>query len=148
MKIISGFCKVLAILVALAGAGAAAVRLLTTFGYWDDEGYMLVSLAHYVHGGHLYTETFSQYGPFYFYAQGIFFQLLHLPVTHDMGRLLTLVYWLAASVLAAVFIFRTFKSIYLACAAGLCTMLAGLVLTNEPDHPLARLRIEPVAWLV
>ncbi|MGC2525167.1 MAG: hypothetical protein WA417_21410, partial [Stellaceae bacterium] len=125
----------LAILVAVVGALAAATRLLTRFSFWDDEGYVLISLAHYVKEGHLYTQTFSQYGPFYFYAQGLFFQLLHLPVTHDSGRLVTLVYWTASSLLAAVFGYRLSRSVFLACACGLCIMLAGLELTNEPGHP-------------
>src|SRR5271166_7051153 len=71
--------EVLAILVALVGALSGALQVLTRFSFWDDEGYMLLSLAHYVKDGHLYTQTYSQYGPFYFYAQGIFFQMLHLP---------------------------------------------------------------------
>ena len=96
---------------------------------------MLVLLAHYINDGHLYTQTFSQYGPFYFYAQGLFFQLLSLPVTHDMGRLVTLAYWAASSLLAAVFVYRLSESIVLACAAGLCSMLVGSVLANEPGHP-------------
>ena len=125
----------LAILVAVVGALAAATRLLTRFSFWDDEGYVLISLAHYVKEGHLYTQTFSQYGPFYFYAQGLFFQLLHLSVTHDSGRLVTLVYWTASSLLAAVFGYRLSRSVFLACACGLCIMLAGLELTNEPGHP-------------
>jgi hypothetical protein len=134
MKTVAGLWKALAVLVALAGAVAVSVRLVTFFGFWDDEGYMLVTLAHYVKQGHLYTQTFSQYGPFYFYAQGIFFQLLHLPVSHDMGRLATLVYWVVSSVLAAIFVHRAAKSAFLASAAGLCLMLVGLVLTNEPGH--------------
>jgi hypothetical protein len=103
---VSGLWTVVAVLVALTGALAATLRLLTWFADYDDEGYMLVSLAHYVNEGHLYTQTFSQYGPFYFYAQGIFFQLLHLPVNHDAGRLVTLVYWMASSLLATVFVYR------------------------------------------
>jgi hypothetical protein len=134
MKIVSGVWKPLAVLLAVAGALSLAVRLLTWFAVYDDEGYMLVTLAHYVHQGHLYTQTFSQYGPFYFYAQGIFFQLLHLPVTHDMGRLVTLIYWLLSSLLGAVFVYRLAKSIVLASAAGFCIMLVGLVLTSEPGH--------------
>ena len=133
-----GFMKrwtILAILVALAGALCASLRLLTEFERYDDEGYMLVSLAHYIKDGHLYTQTFSQYGPFYFYAQGIFFQLLGLPVTHDMGRLVTLVYWVASSLLAAVFVYRVSKSAVLASAAGLCGMLGLRFVTGESGHP-------------
>jgi hypothetical protein len=134
------FCRstlwaVVAILVAIGGALCATLRLLTWFSDYDDEGYMLVSLAHYLKQGHLYTQTFSQYGPFYFYAQGIFFQLLHLPLTHDMGRLVTLVYWVVSSLLAAVFVYRASKSVFLACAAWLSCMLSSRVLANEPGHP-------------
>ena len=132
---VSGLWTLLAILVALAGALSATVRLLTWFAVYDDEGYMLVSLAHYINEGHLYTQTLWYYGPFYFYAQGIFFQLLRLPVTHDMGRLVTLVYWASSSLLATVFVYRLSKSTFLACAAAVCSMLVGSVLTNEPGHP-------------
>ena len=132
---VSGLWTVLAILVALIGALSATLPLLTSFANYDDEGYMLLSLTHYIKEGHLYTQTFSQYGPFYFYAQGIFFQLLHLPVTHDIGRLVTLFYWVASSLLATVWVYRLSKSTFLACAAGLCSMLSGKALTSEPGHP-------------
>ncbi len=125
----------LAVLLAIAGGLSVARYLLTRFMPWDDEGHMLLSLAHYIKDGQLYTRTFSQFGPAYFYAQGLFFQVLHLPETHDMGRLVTLIYWVASSLLAAVFVYRFSRSIFLACAAGLCCMLAGSVITNEPGHP-------------
>ncbi len=131
----SNLWAALAVLVTVIGALATAVPLLTQFSAYDDEGYMLESLAHYVNVGHLYTLTFSQYGPFYYYAQGIFFQFLHLPVTHDMGRLVTLIYWVAASLLAVVFVYRLSKSLFFACAAGLCCMVAGKVVCSEPGHP-------------
>jgi len=67
-----GLWTALAILISLFGALCVSVRLLTWFALYDDEGYMLISLAHYIHEGKLYTLTFSQYGPFYFYAQGFF----------------------------------------------------------------------------
>lgn len=124
-----------AIIVALAGAAAAALPLLTSFSPWDDEGHMLVSLQHYITEGDLYTLTLSQYGPFYFYAQGVFFQLFHLPLNHNMGRLVTLFYWISGSVLAAVYVGRISKNFFLACAAGLTAMIVGRVLTNEPGHP-------------
>ena len=134
-KNLSDSWTVLAIVVTLIGILCTAVPLLTWFSLYDDEGYMLVSLAHYVNVGRLYTQTFSQYGPFYFYAQGIFFQLLHLPVTHDMGRLVTLIYWATSSLLAAIFVYRLSKSQFLACAAWICCMVAERVVVSEPGHP-------------
>jgi hypothetical protein len=56
------------------------------FCRYDDEGYFLLMVKHYLDGGHLYTEVISQYGPFYTFAQTTFFRLLQLAVTHDAGR--------------------------------------------------------------
>ena len=47
----------LAILVAMVGALSATAPLLTLFASYDDEGYVLVMLAHYIKEGHLYTQT-------------------------------------------------------------------------------------------
>src|ERR1700735_4234749 len=58
----------------------------------DDESYLLLSLKHYFAGEHLYTQVFSQYGPFYFLFQKVTFGLLHLPVTFDAGRLVAYIY--------------------------------------------------------
>src|SRR5690242_6884778 len=93
----------------LAGVFALS-RILASFAAYDDEGYMLLSLRHYLTEGHLYTLTFSQYGPAYFLAQSLFFRLLHFPVNHDGGRVVTLIYWLVSSVVAGVFIARVTKS--------------------------------------
>jgi hypothetical protein len=121
--------------VLVLGVFFAIYRLTTLFRTYDDEGYILLSLAHYIEHGHLYTETFSQYGPFYFYAQGIFFQLLHIPLTHDTGRLVTLIYWLTSALLAAQLIYKLSKSILLGCAAGLGCVIVASVVANEPGHP-------------
>jgi hypothetical protein len=132
---IPGAWTVLAALIAVAGAVAAAAPLLTRFSAWDDEGHMLLMFAHYSDEGQLYTRTFSEYGPFYFYAQSVFFQLLHWPLTHDMGRLVTLIYWVTSSLLGGAFAFRVSASPVLAAAIGLCVMLASRVIVNEPGHP-------------
>ena len=107
----------------------------TVFRAYDDEGYMLISLAHYLSRGHLYTETFSQYGPFYFYAQDACFRLLGLPVTHDAGRFVTLLYWMAAGFLGAWCVHKISNSLLLAAAAGLACIRVGTALANEPGHP-------------
>jgi hypothetical protein len=119
----------------LTGLLFARHALATTFQSYDDEGYLLLSVDHYMKGGPLYTEVFSQYGPFYFYAQGALFRLLRLPVSHDAGRLVTLICWLLSAVLAGYFIYQVTNDIVLASGAFLaCTKLAS-VLANEPGHP-------------
>lgn len=109
--------------------------LATTFRAYDDEGYILLSLDHYLGGGHLYTEVFSQYGPFYFFAERALFRLLQLPVNHDAGRLVTLICWLLSAGLAGYFIYKVSRNMILASAAGLAAMSLASVLANEPGHP-------------
>jgi hypothetical protein len=109
--------------------------LAVTFSNYDDEGYFLVMIKHYLSGGHLYTEVFSQYGPFFTFAQEAMFRLLQLPVTHDAGRQVTLIWWLLTAVLAGYFIYKLSKKIVLASAAGLATMSLASVLGGESGHP-------------
>jgi len=102
---------------------------------YDDEGYMMSSLRSYLHGARLYTDTYTQYGPFFFFAQEFFFRLAHLPVTHDANRMVTLVYWMMAAGFGALFVYRSCRSALLAAAAMAgCTVL-GVVLAGEPGHP-------------
>lgn len=113
----------------------AKYTLATRFQPYDDEGYMLLSLAHYVSEGSLYRHTYSQYGPFYFYAQQACFQLLRLPFTHDAGRFVTLLYWAASALFGGAFVYKISKSALLTSAAIASCILLGSTLANEPGHP-------------
>ena len=93
----------------LAGFCYARHILGIVYRPYDDEGYLLLAIDHYLKGGHLFTEVFSQYGPFYFYAQGALFRLLHLPVNHDTGRLVTLVCWQLSALSGGYFVFKVTK---------------------------------------
>src|SRR5262245_59667758 len=66
--------RITLLLVVAALGGSFALSKLTVFEKYDDEGYLLLSLKHYLNGGHLYTDVFAQYGPFYYFAQWMFFQ--------------------------------------------------------------------------
>jgi hypothetical protein len=118
---------------------------MTVFQKYDDEGYVLLSLKAYLNGGHLYSDTFSNYGPFYYYAQWIFFRVLHFPVSHDGGRLVTLVYWLVSALFAGLFVQRISKSALLGGAAGLGCVTVGAFLANEPGHPQ---QVVLLLWMV
>ena len=102
---------------------------------YDDEGYMMSSLQSYLHGARLYTQTYTQYGPFFFFAQELFFRLAHLQVTHDTNRLVTLVYWMMAACFGSFFVYRLCRSALLACSAMAGCTVIGVVLAGEPGHP-------------
>lgn len=128
----AAFC---AIAVCVLCVWYASHNLRTMFRYYDDEGYMLLQLKYSLGGAQLYTETYTQYGPFYFFAQEFCFRLLNLPVTHDSGRLITLGYWLLSALLMAGAFYRFRRDLLLASSVfAACTALA-VVLRNEPGHP-------------
>jgi hypothetical protein len=126
------------------GIVLVAVLVILRFGRYtlarpslisDDEGYLLLTLKHYFAGEHLYTQVFTQYGPFYFLIQKAIFGLLHLPVTFDAGRLVFLGYWVLASLLGGLFVYRVSKSVTLASATALAVMWLERVMAFEPNHP-------------
>ena len=71
-KTVAGRISLL-IAIAILGVLFALSKLLTVFQEYDDEGYLLLSLKHYMDGGHLYTDTFTNYGPFSYFVQWILF---------------------------------------------------------------------------
>jgi hypothetical protein len=53
---------------------AAGLVIFSAFMFYDDEGYVLLSLRNFAEHGHLYGEVYSQYGPFPYF----FYYLLNL----------------------------------------------------------------------
>ena len=136
--------KTVALMLVRAGVVLAAVFVILRFGRYTlarplvispDEGYLLLTLKHYFAGEHLYSQVFTQYGPFYFLVQKGIFGLLHLPVTYDAGRLVFYGYWVLASLLGGLFVYRVSKNVSLASAAALAVMWLERVMAFEPNHP-------------
>lgn len=120
---------------ALALPVVAYLLVNTTFMMYDDEGYLLISLRNYLAGLRLYDDVFSQYGPWpYVYHQCIA-GLLDTPVTHMLGRGLTVLHWVGCSLVGGILAVRlTGKHAagWMATVAifGLCWQM-----TSEPSHP-------------
>jgi hypothetical protein len=124
-----------AILLVLATAFAGYHQIFSTNAEYDDEGYVMLSLASFLDGKPLYDATFTQYGPSYYLVEGAFFRATGLPISHDVTRLKTLVLWLLASALGAAVIRRAGGSRW-ACIAGFLVTFFHLErLCLEPGHP-------------
>lgn len=122
--------------VTLATVLIAQPRMFSGFASYDDEGYMLVALKGFVNHGDLYDRVFTQYGPFYYEFWGGIFSTFGIEVTHDSGRIATLVAWVLASLMLGVATMRISGSLLLGLASQALVFTALGVLTNEPMHPV------------
>jgi hypothetical protein len=112
----------------------AALMMFSAFMFYDDEGYVLISLRNFAEHGGLYGDVYSQYGPFPF----VFYYLLHaigVPLTHVGGRLITVAAWTGVAVCCAAIVQRGTRNFLLTLA-----VLAGVfpylwIMVSEPSHP-------------
>lgn len=105
------------------------------FAVYDDEGYALYSLMDFARSGALYTELYSQYGPFFFFYHATLFDLLDLPWTHDAGRLVTLMHWLAAAAACGGITALLTRSMMLGWAGMAVAFMLLQLSFREPNHP-------------
>lgn len=94
------FIFYVAVLIILGGL-YAYWKMFTGFSFYDDDGYVELSLQRVIRGGALYDHVYSQYGPFYFLVYDVLHRLFRLPATHDAERLIGAALWLITSLLWA-----------------------------------------------
>jgi hypothetical protein len=113
----------------------AFFQLFSSFPWYDDEGYMMITVKQFVEGKVLYDEIYTQYGAVYYFYKWLIHGLLNLLVTHNVNRLTTLFVWILASFLCGIFAFRLTRSAAGGAAAYILTFLILSRMTYEPGHP-------------
>jgi len=129
---------VVALGLAIAVVSAALLafyRMYSTFPWYDDDGYLLVSLQSFLGGHPLYDDTYSNYGPFYYLWRFLLHGMLGVPVTHDATRVVALFEWGLCGVFAALLLRRGTGDSLFGVAAGLLIFLFLEPVTKEPSHP-------------
>ncbi len=108
----------------------------TTLMPYDDEGFVLISLRNYLSGLRLYDDVFSQYGPWpYVYHQVITTLGGNAPMTHALGRALTLFHWVATALLCGLITWRLVRRQLAAALASVFAFTLTWQMTSEPTHP-------------
>lgn len=124
---------------ALATLAAAAVFTFATvfsqFAWYDDEGYMMISIQGLLGGHPLYKEILTGYGPFYYCYEWLLHGPIALPLNHDVTRALCAIHWLTASSLMGVTAFRLTRSLPIAVFIFMQAVLHLTSLIWEPGHP-------------
>src|SRR5688572_12189790 len=97
--------------------------MFSLFQFYDDEGFLMVSVKSFIDGATLYDETPTLYGPFYYLVAKLLYFLAAVPVSHDATRLATIAFWLVTAALTAGFVYRLTSSPGWASVAYLQTVL-------------------------
>lgn len=124
-------------LLALAAAGLAVIAcrlMFSAFMFYDDEGYVLLSLQNFAAHGGLYRDVYSQYGPFPF-AGWSALHALGVPVNHLTGRLVTTAAWIAVACGCALLVRHVTRSLSAALATLAATFPYLWIMVSEPSHP-------------
>jgi len=125
-------------LYALVAMGAAIAAYFTVFTVWagyDDEGTLLVTLQSFSHGGVLYSDIYTPYGPFYYELFGGLFALFGADVTTDASRSIVMVLWVGTSLLFGLAAQRLTGRLLLGISGMIAAFATLYVLANEPMHP-------------
>lgn len=122
-------------IIAMGAAVAAYFYLFTQFAPYDDEGTLLVTLKAFAHGGTLYSDIYSPYGPFYYELFGGLFSLSGQAVTTDVSRSIVLVLWVGTSLLYGLAAQRLTGRLMLGGAGMIAAFGSLYALANEPMHP-------------
>lgn len=122
-------------LVAMGAVITAYLTIFTTFAAYDDEGTLLVTVQSFAHGGILYRDIYTPYGPFYYELFGGLFSLFGQTVTTDASRSIVIVLWVSTSFLYGLTAQRLTGRLMLGLAGMIAAFSALNVLANEPMHP-------------
>lgn len=131
-----------AYLVLLGGMICTAYwAMFSQFQQYDDEGYVDLTLRHFLDGSSLYDEINTQYGPFYYAAFGALFKLTGAAVSTNSGRLVQIALWVTAALLCGLAAHQRTRRLALGVAATAITFRALHPVVNEPMHPGALLSL-------
>jgi hypothetical protein len=116
-------------------AALAYYQIFSDYAPYDDEGYMMLVVKHFLAGHQLYDEVWTLYGPVYFFYKWLIHGLCSLPLTHDVVRLTAAAVWLLTSVVAAVSAFGLTGSLTLAALTQMVVTFHLATIVREPGHP-------------
>lgn len=108
------------------------LAMFSGFHAYDDEGSILITFRDYLSGQPLLAPNIPYYGPFFYETIGGLFKLLGIAPTNNSGRLVTLVFWLIASAVAAFAAYRLTRNAWITIVVQLVTFILLTALTREP----------------
>jgi hypothetical protein len=125
-----------ATLLFLLTAGVYAFTVIfTKFSFYDDQGFIMITVQGYLSGHALYDSVFSVYGPVYYFYEWLIHTVTTLPVNHNVTGILCLVHWLSAAVILALAGVRLTRSVLFGFFVFMQAAVHLINLSGEPGHP-------------
>ena len=136
-----------ACLISLA-AWFALAQCFTTMPMYDDESYVMLTMQTFFAGHPLYQDTYSQYGPAFYFLQTPIHDWFNVPITHDIVRVKTVLTWLMLIAGFGYLASVATGNRWLGLLAGLLLTLHIDKLALEPGHPQEIIALAGVTALI
>src|SRR6266498_1677762 len=124
-----------AVLFLLTAVRYAFYKSFSYFAFYDDEGFMMITVQGYLGGHALYDDVFAGYGPFYYFYEWFLHSVLSIPLTHDFTRVVCIFHWLAAASVLAVAGGLMTRSLWVGFFVFMQATLHLKPLVHESGHP-------------
>jgi len=113
----------------------AIFTALSGIQLFDDQGAPMITVRDIMDGGTLYHDIFALYGPFYYLALTPLFGIFKIPLSYDVVRIVSVIFWLACSSTLASFVYKLTESKLGAAFSFLTALITMSVFTSSPLHP-------------
>jgi hypothetical protein len=120
---------------ALVTLPIAWAAMFDYYAYYDDEGSLLVLFRQWAHLGGLYTRVFTRYGPAPMFFFGLPERMLGAQFDFTSGRIVTLVLWIATSVVLGLSVLVISRRIVAAVLTQVVSFFLLQSFQAEPMHP-------------
>jgi hypothetical protein len=125
----------LGIALTLAAIAYMDLSLFSHFSVYDDEGWMMIVLRHFLDGGVMYDRIPNVYGPFYYLAYGFLYGPLGVPLTTDAVRFVTMGHWIGSIALCCACVWLLTRQTSMVALTFLGVLFHLTALRSEPAHP-------------
>ena len=108
-------------------------KAFSTFFFYDDQGYIMLTLKHYRQGNALYDTVFSQYGPaYYIFRDWCYGQA---EVTHDLTAMVSIGHAFLCCVLGGLITYTCTRNLWVAALVVAIMPSRVVAFFNESGHP-------------